>query len=112
MKHNDSSLWRLNNPEKQLVITAKSIAKRFNIAFDISHKDISIPEECPYLKIPLEYVVGDGYRENAPSIDRIDNSKGYVKGNVEVISRKANTMKSNASTEELLEFAYTILERN
>ena len=41
----------------------------------------------------------------------VDSSKGYIKGNVEVISRKANIMKSDACPEELLEFAYEILER-
>jgi hypothetical protein len=47
----------------------------------------------------------------SPSLDRIDNNKGYIKGNVEVISWKANIMKSNASPEELVEFAKAILEK-
>jgi len=34
-------------------------------------------------------------------LDRIDNNKGYIKDNVWVISRKANTIKNNASLEEL-----------
>jgi hypothetical protein len=95
------------NPLSWLVSTAKGRAKRRGIPFSLTVSDLEVPDVCPYLKTP--FIPKTMY---AMSLDRIDNSKGYVKGNVEVISRKANTMKSNASTEELLEFAYTILERN
>jgi hypothetical protein len=98
--------WRDSNPEAVLWRNAKTRAKVRNLDFDIDYDDIQIPEFCPYLKVPL--VRGTLY---APSIDRIDNSKGYIKGNIEVISRQANAMKNSASTAELLEFAYTILER-
>lgn len=37
----------------------------------------------------------------SPSLDRIDSSKGYVKGNVRVISARANMLKNNATVEEL-----------
>ena len=46
---------------------------------------------------------------NSPSLDRMDNSKGYVKGNVQVISHKANSMKFSASKDELLKFAEWVM---
>lgn len=84
----------------------KTRAKRKNISFDIEVEDIIVPNECPILKIPLHYEC----RENTPSMDRIDNSKGYIKGNIQIVSYKANTMKNSASPKELTEFAKWILD--
>ena len=89
-----------------LVSTAKGRAKRWDIPFDLHPSDLIVPDVCPYLKTP--FIPKTMY---AMSLDRIDPSKGYVKGNVEIISRKANAMKNNATVQELLEFAYEILER-
>jgi hypothetical protein len=55
--------------------------------------------------MPLEWSTyrgkGSGGIANSPSLDRIDPTKGYVKGNVWIISSKANTFKSYATHEEL-----------
>lgn len=63
--------------------------------FDIEVSDIIIPERCPILGIPLRGL-GDG----RPSLDRIDSRKGYIKGNVAVISFRANMLKSNGTLTE------------
>lgn len=105
---------RLNNPERFMHSRAKSRAKIRGIEFNIDKSDIEIPIICPILGIPIikEYKKGKkhGPSSNSPSLDRIDNSKGYVKGNVRVISHKANTMKHNATKEELIMFAKWIME--
>ena len=41
-----------------------------------------------------------GGLDSSPSVDRIDNKKGYTKSNIQIISRKANQIKNNASFEE------------
>jgi hypothetical protein len=53
------------------------------------------------LGIRLDYSMGGGKRPDSPSIDRIDNSKGYVKGNRVVISMRANRLKSDMTLCEL-----------
>lgn len=92
--------WREENPARYLWNKARDRARKYNIHFDLEIEDINWPIECPALKVPFEY--GTPY---AASIDRIDNSKGYVKDNIQVISRKANAMKRDATDNELRNFA-------
>jgi hypothetical protein len=63
--------------------------------------DCCIPKVCPVLGLYL--AVGTGtVTANSPTLDRIDPSKGYVSGNVHVISHKANSIKSNATPAEII----------
>ena len=107
--HREYHKWK---PAKRLLWAARRRAKDKGLAFDIEESDIVVPSHCPILGIPLvnSRPRGDS-RKDIASLDRIDNSKGYVKGNIEVISWLANTMKQNASKEELVAFSKTMLER-
>lgn len=88
------------NPQLYLLSAARARAKKFGLEFTITPTDIIIPEKCPILDIELK--VQDGRQApNSPSLDRIDNSKGYIPGNVVVISWRANSLKNDASLEEL-----------
>ena len=95
------------NPEKRresyiknnrigMLQAAKTRAKNKNLSFTITIDDVIIPTMCPILNIPLDY----RDRLHAPSLDRIVNNLGYVKGNVQVISSKANRLKNNGTIEE------------
>ena len=102
------------NPKHYIKIaytSCKHRAKKRGLDFNIEENDIQIPTTCPVLDIPLTLIKagGPGGKSNSPSIDRIDNSKGYVKGNIQIMSHKANMMKSSATPEELLKFAYWVL---
>ena len=55
---------------------------------------------CPIFGMKLEFNSA-GFRENSPSIDRIDSQKGYTRDNIQIISWKANRIKGYASVEEL-----------
>ena len=59
---------------------------------------------------PLQERGGKAYHPFSPSIDRKDNDKGYVKGNVWIVSHKANTMKSYGNAEELAKIARNLSE--
>ena len=108
-----SGNYRIKHPEIVLCSMAKRRAKNKGLEFNINKTDIDIPIICPILGIPIVkiYTKGknSGPTSNSPSLDRIDNTKGYVKDNVRVISHKANTMKHNASPIELIRFAEWVL---
>lgn len=88
--------------EGQLYTRIKSRCKRNSIEFNIDIFDIVIPSICPVLNIPIYWVPGGGTNQyNSPSVDRIDPTLGYTKGNIRVISCRANLLKSNATVEEL-----------
>ena len=100
--------YRERNPEKQIFRAARDRAKKRSMEFSIEVSDIVIPDICPVLNIPIVCKAGRGKpggNMNSPSLDRIDNSKGYVKGNIQVISHMANSMKFTASPEQLKLFA-------
>ena len=93
---------RRDNPEYYLWKSAKRRAKTKGLDFDIEVSDIIIPQLCPLLNIPIIHKVGHNCRNpNAPSLDRIKNHLGYVKGNILVVSWRANFLKSDATIDEL-----------
>lgn len=101
------------HPEKRLLWAAKKRAKEQGLPFNIEESDIVIPTLCPYLKVHLVLNAKRGCsRTNVMSLDRKIPELGYVKGNIEVISHLANTMKSNANIEQLTAFATEILRRH
>jgi hypothetical protein len=91
---------RRANPLKRMVQEAKTRATKKGLAFDLTPSDLVIPATCPVLGIPLRR--GTKPREDAtPSIERIDPARGYVRGNVIVVSWRANRIKSDATLAEL-----------
>jgi len=94
--------YRFKCPESRLISHAKQRAKDKGIEFNLTTKDIlPLPKVCPILGTVMKVVSkgspnwGDSY-----SLDRIDNSKGYISNNVAVISRRANIIKNDGTLEE------------
>ena len=102
--------WTDKNPESVMYSNARQRAKRSGIPFDIEVSDIKIPTHCPILGIELKR--GRGTQSTtSPSLDKVIPELGYVKGNVQVISGKANTMKGDL-TLETLELLRKYIEEN
>jgi len=89
------------DPRAYLLRAAKRRAKKSGREFTITLDDIVIPDVCPVLGTKL-IVLSEGYASpDSMSIDRIDNDKGYVPGNICVISYRANVLKKDATLSEL-----------
>lgn len=89
------------NYEKYLLKTSRSRAKKAGLEHSISVEDIIVPTHCPILLIPIFPATGGKAGPNSPSLDRIDNGKGYIPGNVRVISHRANSNKGSMSIEDI-----------
>jgi hypothetical protein len=106
------------DPQLRKYLGARITSKRNHalakgIEFSLTLSDFyPLPLVCPVLGIPLMYAGTIGGADNAMALDRIDPSKGYVPGNIVMVSQRANRIKNDATPEELRKIAafYTALE--
>ena len=89
---------------KDLYRWSRYRARQKGIPFEIELVDIIVPNYCPITGMKLEKNESHSGL-NSPTLDRFDNDKGYIKGNVQVISNLANLMKSKATPSQLQDFA-------
>jgi len=90
-----------NRHSKKIILkAAKTRAIKQNVQFDITEEDFEIPELCPVLGIKIEFANGKA-NDNSPSLDKIIPLKGYIKGNIAIISQRANWIKRDANIDEI-----------
>jgi hypothetical protein len=102
------------NWSRQAICQIRARARKQNIEFNIDEHDIPLPEKCPIFGLVLVKGIGR-QSNNSPSVDRIDPKKGYIKGNVVVVSNLANSMKREATIEDmkkLLAFYEPLIRKN
>ncbi len=92
--------WKRKNAGLMLLYGARQRAAKSGLGFDLELSDIVVPRKCPWLGIEIR--PGGGKKPSSPSLDRVDNAKGYVKGNVEVVSWRANNLKATATLDEMI----------
>lgn len=99
-KERVSYKWKYKKASEQFY-KKKQYCKERGIDFTITPWDLTYPEYCPVFGIKLQWGQGNGISENSPSLDRLDPNKGYIPGNVQYMSWRANRIKNNATLEEM-----------
>lgn len=83
-----------------LIHTIKNRAKKAGLDFNLKLADLVVPDECPVLRVPI--LMGEKWSHpQSPSVDRVKPELGYVRGNVRIISWRANRLKCDATVGEL-----------
>ena len=76
---------------------------------------LNVPVMCPLLEAPIAWTReqrgGQQYHPFSPTIDRIRNELGYVRGNVWIVSHKANAMKNSGTAEDLAKIARNLAKK-
>ncbi len=91
----------LYKAKRNKFIIKQSNMKIAGTEFNLNFGEIEFPEYCPILGIKLDYFAEGRPQDNSPSFDRVDCTKGYISGNVLIISNKANRIKSDGNVEDL-----------
>lgn len=94
------STLRQNAEIRAMLQQSKKRARKSGHEFSLKPADIVIPTHCPVFGTPLSREPGR-CTPATPSIDRLDNARGYVPGNIHVISFRANTVKGSGTLDEL-----------
>lgn len=101
-------VWRHEDPRRILLQGARDRARERGLPFDLTIEDIFIPERCPILDIAIVPGIGKPHAAS-PTLDRINGPLGYVRGNIRVISHKANACKNSLDDDELFQFCRATL---
>lgn len=97
--------------ERSMLIEVRARAKKRGLAFDLELADIVIPSRCPVLGLTLERHRG-ALKNNTPTMDRINPAHGYVKGNIAIISWRANRLKSDCGDPAIFEAIAAYMRRH
>jgi len=102
--------WRKLNLAQDMWFQARKRAIQNGLEFNLEVNDIIIPDVCPVFGIKLERL--DKRHNGSPSLDRIDSSKGYIKGNVQWIHKDVNIMKNKFNQEYFIEMCKLVASSN
>jgi hypothetical protein len=98
--------WRRGDPVAHILRRVKHRAKVTGLPFELTREDlVPLPTVCPVLGIPIGVNLPPSEHRSFLSLDRIDNTRGYVRGNVVIVSNRANLLKKDATVDELVKLA-------
>jgi len=112
-KHRDSNKRRkLKDPIGFLLIDARRRAKRRNIDFNLDPSKLTLPECCEVCGVAMKLFSGRKFKSDAVSLDRLDNSKGYIDSNVKFICLDCNRWKSDCTESSRFRAIADYMDRN
>lgn len=92
----------LDSVRRRMLARTKHRAKKLSLPFNLTLDDIIIPAVCPVFGRQFNLdATNSSMKDWSPSIDRIVPNIGYVRGNIQIISMRANAIKRDATLEEL-----------
>lgn len=103
--------WKEKNPKRAWAVYATGAAKLRaalkGIDFDLTSDYVEsiTPDACPVFKEPFMFIGNKEMKPFSASLDRLDPEKGYIQGNVVVISIKANGIKSAYGSKDIMAVA-------
>ncbi len=113
----ESSRWKGHGEiSHQLWWFIKNSSKNRHLPFDITIEyiwDLFLKQDrkCALSGVNLTFNSKATIKDGNASLDRIDSSKGYIKGNVQWVHKRVNKMKSNYSEKELIYWCNLIADK-
>lgn len=109
--------WRQKDPKRAWAVYAtggaKARATKFGVPFDLDYRYVlSItPDVCPVFGTMFKFIDNGHVLPDSATLDRLKPELGYVKGNVAVISMRANNIKSAYTAKEVAKVAQWMYEQ-
>lgn len=107
MSYDYTASAKRRDPRMKICSRARYRAKQIGVEFDLHFTDIELPTHCPVFGLELDYAATKQC-DNSPSIDRVDSTKGYTKDNIWIVSWKFNSLKKNATLQELIQMSVAL----
>ncbi len=87
----------------KIIRAAQSRARKKGLEFDLALFEFAPLEECECCGIELDYSTGNGHSRFSlsPTLDRVDNGKGYTEENSRIICYRCNMLKADMDLWEL-----------
>lgn len=107
--------WRKSLPASTLLYSCRKSAKARGLTCDLTLGqvvELAKPMVCSVTKLPLRWdKEGSSFRNPwAPSIDRLDNSRGYHSDNIRLVCCAFNIMRSDFSDDVVRTLARAVSE--
>ena len=115
MERNHGIYVSCNNPWYVRAAAVWQRAKEHNLPINFkSRVELAVylesiaPKKCPVFNVPLTTGTRTMHKFS-PSVDKIIPHKGYTKGNMQIVSYLANSMKRDATPQQMRQFAKWVL---